>query len=284
MTDLQPAGAWGGGEAAQPQPPARSRNSGSGAAPVRPRIGTGPRTRRRRRARIDAGVIVRSVGISAAVLVVVFGGLLALHLFAPPRPAAAVAEIPVAVPAPKRSAAPAQHGAEPAAAAMRAAAVLNAAGAAAPSRVDPSPAPPETTASVQSPADSGASAAAAAAPAQAPPAQGPTPADFTRPAFLEPRRVAAGDSAVEGEEDDTVAAATPTPSATQSRDSDVTASVRRTGRISSAINLRNAPRRSAEVIGTLEAGTKVDIFSCKSWCEVAADGKRGYVYARAVDQ
>lgn len=284
MTDLQPAGAWGSGEAAQPQPPAKSRNNGSGSAPVRPRIGTGPRTRRRRRARIDAGVIVRSVGISAAVLVVAFGGLLALHLFAPPRPVVAVAEIPAAAPATKRTTAPTQHSVEPPAAAMRAAAVLNAPSAETTREANAAPADAAATPLAQ---PSGGTVATPAASPAAP--EGPTPADFARPAFLEPRapatRVAAGESAAEGEEDETVAAAPTTPaSAPQSRDSDVTASVRRTGRISSAINLRSAPRRGAEVIGTLEAGTKVDIFSCKSWCEVAADGKRGYVYARAVDQ
>lgn len=272
---------------------------------VRPRIGQGPRDAvRHGRHKVDGGVLMRAMAISGTVAALVLGGFYALQSFGYGGPGETVAmadhvpldSVSARVPTVAPSSPPQQ--------AQLAAALL----------------------SEQNMRES----AAPSAPAPVPEAR-PSAADLARPAFLEPRRVAA--TAVEPKSLEAKPAAPkpaarsnpalafanaePTPPAlsaiaretgsAQAADSgdgdgdgapqpearptvadaqsggDVTGSLGNSGRITSAINLRNAPRRGADVIGTLPAGTKVTVFSCKSWCEVAANGKRGYVYARAVD-
>ncbi|MFG1298918.1 SH3 domain-containing protein [Xanthobacter sp. V3C-3] len=110
----------------------------------------------------------------------------------------------------------------------------------------------------------------------------PTADDFARPAFLEP---ADGDEAdlPEGAAEaagDAAPLPTPRPAAA-SAEADKDA---RTVRIRSAVTLRSGPRRSASAIGTLDEGTRVTLYSCKSWCEVSSGDKRGFVYKTAVAQ
>lgn len=148
--------------------------------------------------------------------------------------------------------------------------------------------------------------------AAARPAIAPTPADFARPAFVEPidpqaallnpeptvvpsqeRTMAVNDGV-----DPIEVASIPTPPAAdvaplpQKRPSDIPAASDddgdrargRTAKITMDINLRSGPRRASSVIGTIPAGTKVTLIGCRSWCEVVAKGKHGYVYRRAVDR
>lgn len=149
--------------------------------------------------------------------------------------------------------------------------------------------------------------------AAARPAIAPTPADFARPAFLEPidpqasllnpepTVAPAQESAMAADDgvDPVEVASIPTPPAAdvaplpQKRPSDIPAasdddgdraSRGRTAKITMDINLRSGPRRASSVIGTIPAGTKVTLIGCRSWCEVVAKGKHGYVYRRAVDR
>lgn len=50
------------------------------------------------------------------------------------------------------------------------------------------------------------------------------------------------------------------------------------GVIASDVNMRTGPDRTASVLAVLRAGTPVVILSCDYWCEVEADGQRGWVY------
>ncbi len=213
---------------------------------VRPRIGHGPgRAKGPVSTKIDRGVMLRALLVSCAVAAFVLGGFFLLHILGLGR-----SEEAAELPAPETTA--------------RASLV------------------PTIAAAPASPAPVAPPAMPAAEPAPAAPA--PTPADFSRPAFLEPR---AADNADADAMDDPV----PEPNASaESAKAEASAqdgqspAAGRNGRITTAINLRSAPQRGASVLATLEAGTKVTVFSCKSWCEVAAGDKRGYVYRRAVDQ
>lgn len=270
MADLQRAQESPAFERFAPSPQtAASQRPAPADETTRPRIGRRPRrTKRRSRSRIDAGVALRALAVSCIVAVFVLGGFFLLHSLGlgrsaeeaehmPPGTVEAVAGlVPTTAPA---TAAPAED-------AGRIAALLSS---------EPAPSP---------------------APAEASPTGGPTPADFTRPAFLEPRAADKADAdAVDDPQPD------PTPQADPARalplpatrpavaraaadGAEETGSVGQEGRITTAINLRSAPQRGSAVLATLEAGTKVTVYSCKSWCEVAAGGKRGYVYSRAVDQ
>ncbi|WP_238122614.1 MULTISPECIES: SH3 domain-containing protein [unclassified Xanthobacter] len=236
---------------------------------IRPRVGMGTRgtSPMRKRARLDRGVLIRSVSISAGVVVAVFALLALFHWLDPQRVEMA-----------------AREQAREAAAREMSASVPAAASAVAPSAI----ALPVTPASGPAGAAAPHAITVAAAPADsdAAPAVAPAPSaeDFSRPAFVEPEPASAesvaAPSAPVPVARPALARAAPEPA----RDPDETASIARQGRIASDVTLRKGPRRGADAIGTLEAGTKVDIFSCTSWCEVAADGKRGYVYRRAVDR
>lgn len=111
----------------------------------------------------------------------------------------------------------------------------------------------------------------------------PTAEDLARPAFLEPP---------DGDEDDLPegaaeaagdAAPLPLPRPADAI-ADAQADGARSARIRSAVTLRSGPRRSASAIGTLDEGTRVTLYSCKSWCEVSSGDKRGFVYKSAVAQ
>jgi len=53
--------------------------------------------------------------------------------------------------------------------------------------------------------------------------------------------------------------------------------------VRSAVTMREAPRRGGAVIQNLPGGTKVELVSCTAWCEIVADGKRGFVYKSFLD-
>lgn len=211
----------------------------------------------------------RFLAVSTAVLILGAGGVFALHLLSSGgREAVAVAEAP----------------AKPAAASRP------------PVTIDPRDPTRKVANLLGSPARPAAPAAAPAAPAAA--EAGPTADDFARPAFLEPlppqtlAEDADGpdeDEVVDGAAGNAVMAYAAEPSAA----GDVPFPTRRPAqaaaptngretRLVKAINMREAPRRGADTVAVLSAGTKVTLVSCSSWCEIVADGKRGYVYKSAV--
>lgn len=262
----------------------------NGPAAVRPRIGAGPRARPQRRSRRSDGgtTLWRVLGVSAAVLILGSGGLFALHLVAPGNVKPAPQPVQTSGPLHPRLSA-------------KVASILGHPGGAA----DPAPV--------------NAMAASVAAPDTAP----PTPADFARPAFLEPMEtdepalpeaatMTDGPDGTDGTvaEAPPPAQAAPLPAArprdialasgdaaagdastrdtsskdSASKDTAPKTADTRTARISMDVTLRSGPRRSASALGTLDEGTRVTLYSCKSWCEVATGDKRGYVYRSAVDR
>lgn len=224
------------------------------------RVGTGSRPKRRRPSH---GLLLwRVLGVSAATLILGMGGVLAYHLAAPADGAAPQAPVQAAAPAQPRQVVDAGH----AQAAMKVASILG----------------------------SGVDAAAVRGPATADENPAPTAADFARPAFLEPLGDdEAGDAAglpdraaeagMNGAPPET-AAPLPSPKPARMASADTRAADDDAGsaRIRSDVTLRSGPRRSASVLGTLDAGTRVKLYSCKSWCEVSSGSKRGYVYKSAV--
>ncbi|UJX45189.1 SH3 domain-containing protein [Xanthobacter sp. YC-JY1] len=263
-------------EATRPEYPMRYRTeTAQNQRPTVPaRIGAGSRPRRSSKRR-DGLMLWRVLGASAAVLILGMGGLLAYNLVAPrsdtsqtaaaptqPTPAAPATAVATAAPKPATPAQPkriadAGHGQS----AMKVASILGAGG--------------ET---------------AAPAPAEV----GPTAADFSRPAFLEPLNDTDEEtlpaSAVETVAERTppdAAAPLPAPRPVKMASAETAASddeSATSARIRSAVTLRSGPRRSASAIGTLEGGTKVKLYSCKSWCEVSTGDKRGWVYKSSVDR
>lgn len=212
---------------------------------ARPRIGPGARPAPRRRRRKDGTLLLRVLGTAAAMLILGIGALLAFHVIGPVH----TPPPPVAV-----AAAPAK--------------------------------PPHEVVARR------AAAAAAILPIPAKPAPvaepGPTAADFARPAFLEPVAPSqSGPAQVEAKvEPDAAppAAAAPLP---PPRPKVVDAGAEKTAGnalIRSSVTMRSGPRRAAPAIGTLARGTKVTLYSCKSWCEVASGDKRGFVYKNAVSR
>ncbi len=53
--------------------------------------------------------------------------------------------------------------------------------------------------------------------------------------------------------------------------------------IRTTVTMRAAPRNGAAAVGNLTAGQKVQLVACHGWCEVIAEGKRGFIYKRFVD-
>lgn len=51
-----------------------------------------------------------------------------------------------------------------------------------------------------------------------------------------------------------------------------------TGRILRPVTMRSGPKTSAAAIVTVPAKTSVQLVSCKQWCEIVYNGKRGWVY------
>lgn len=275
-------------EAARPEYPKRYRAEPAQIQrPTVPaRIGAGTRTRRPVK-RSDGLVLWRVLGLSAAVLILGLGGLLAFNVTAPPSGTAApksdqtaAAQAP-AVPAPAGASAPGQA-AQAAPAQAQVAPVR-------PKRIG-EPGHSQTALKVASILGAGGET-----PVQPIAEAGPTAADFARPAFLEPIGEASDDSALADGARETVAESTPpdaaaplpAPRPVQMASTDAAAAgddAAGTARIRSAVTLRSGPRRSASAIGTLETGTRVKLYSCKSWCEVSSGDKRGWVYKSSVDR
>lgn len=55
-----------------------------------------------------------------------------------------------------------------------------------------------------------------------------------------------------------------------------------TAKVNTAVNMRSGPDNGASVVAVLGVGTTVQIARCDFWCEVVADGKRGYVFRKFV--
>jgi hypothetical protein len=49
-------------------------------------------------------------------------------------------------------------------------------------------------------------------------------------------------------------------------------------RVVSSVNMRAGADNKAPIVTALQAGTRVTIVKCKFWCEIVADGKRGFVF------
>jgi hypothetical protein len=49
-------------------------------------------------------------------------------------------------------------------------------------------------------------------------------------------------------------------------------------RVTSAVNMRSAPKKGAGVLGVVPAGTNVRVMSCDGWCQISYNGRTGWVY------
>lgn len=56
----------------------------------------------------------------------------------------------------------------------------------------------------------------------------------------------------------------------------------RSAQVTTDVNMRTGPRKSAAVVTTVRAGREVEVIMCMKWCEVTFDGKRGWIYKRFV--
>lgn len=273
-------------EATRPEYPLRYRSES--AQPQRPtvpsRIGAGSRPRRNAK-RSDGLMLWRVLGISAATLILGMGGLLAYNLVTPPAPAGAAK--PVQATAATQSPPASSQAPLPTPAALAPSATAKLTQSTPPRRIAEA-GHGQSALKVASLLGGGGETAAMPIPEV-----GPTPADFSRPAFLEPLDdadavdTAAKSEAVPETKPAAEAAPLPAPRPVKMASADAAASdadAAETARIRSAVTMRSGPRRSASPIGTLEAGTKVKLYSCKSWCEVSSGDKRGWVYKSSVDR
>ncbi|MBS7546046.1 SH3 domain-containing protein [Ancylobacter oerskovii] len=130
---------------------------------------------------------------------------------------------------------------------------------------DPSPlaAAPETHMPRQAPLPPPAPRYAAAATLSAAPSPAaPKPAPAAKPAAVQTAAAPAAQVEADGETADATTGADPTGAAT----------------IRSPVTMRTGPNKGAAAMQTLKSGQQVELVSCSSWCEVVADGKRGFVY------
>ncbi|TIX62555.1 MAG: SH3 domain-containing protein, partial [Mesorhizobium sp.] len=51
-----------------------------------------------------------------------------------------------------------------------------------------------------------------------------------------------------------------------------------TGRILRAVTMRAGPKQKAAAMITVPAKTSVQVISCKKWCQIVYNGKRGWIY------
>jgi hypothetical protein len=56
------------------------------------------------------------------------------------------------------------------------------------------------------------------------------------------------------------------------------ASAASTGRILRAVTMRAGPKQKAAAMVTVPAKTSVQVISCKKWCQIVYNGKRGWIY------
>jgi hypothetical protein len=64
---------------------------------------------------------------------------------------------------------------------------------------------------------------------------------------------------------------------------DEAAGAPRSATVNASVNMREAADNDATILAVLPRGSAVEIIGCDLWCEVAAAGKRGYVFKRFVD-
>lgn len=256
---------------------------------IRPRI----ELPNRRKTSVRSTSTGRFLAISTAVLILGSGGVLALHLLtSATHEPVEMASAPAAAP---RAGGPVTI--DPRDPALKVATILGAA----PRSADPA----RTAATTR---------AAAAVPATAPQAgvprtaeASPTPADFARPAFLEPLPPQTLAEDPDGPDEDEAPgslamggpsmafAAEPAGAArdvpfptrrpaetARAAPAAAPAADGRDTRLIRAINMRSAPRKGADTVAVLASGTKVTLISCSAWCEVEVGDKRGYVYKSAV--
>jgi uncharacterized protein YraI len=46
--------------------------------------------------------------------------------------------------------------------------------------------------------------------------------------------------------------------------------------------MRTGPKTSATAMGTVPGKTTVQVMSCKQWCQIVYNGKRGWIYKRFI--
>ncbi|MER8745248.1 SH3 domain-containing protein [Mesorhizobium sp. M1004] len=51
-----------------------------------------------------------------------------------------------------------------------------------------------------------------------------------------------------------------------------------TGRILRTVTMRSGPQKNAAAMGTVPAKSSVQVVSCKKWCQIVYNGKRGWIY------
>ncbi|MER8385770.1 MULTISPECIES: SH3 domain-containing protein [unclassified Mesorhizobium] len=76
-------------------------------------------------------------------------------------------------------------------------------------------------------------------------------------------------------------AAIPTPKpqpAAQTASEDDNSTKAKSGRILRSVTMRTGPKKNAAAILTVPAKTSVQVMSCKQWCQIVYNGKRGWVY------
>lgn len=56
------------------------------------------------------------------------------------------------------------------------------------------------------------------------------------------------------------------------------------GIVTASVNMRAKPENNATIVAVLEKGMAVTVIACTSWCEVSANGQRGFVFRDFVDQ
>lgn len=49
-------------------------------------------------------------------------------------------------------------------------------------------------------------------------------------------------------------------------------------RVTAAVNLRSSPKKGSGVLMVVPAGSAVNVLSCDGWCQVAYNGRKGWVY------
>lgn len=50
------------------------------------------------------------------------------------------------------------------------------------------------------------------------------------------------------------------------------------GKIVRAVNMRSRPANGSQTVTVIPGGSSVGVISCRHWCQVEYDGRRGYVY------
>ena len=103
-------------------------------------------------------------------------------------------------------------------------------------------------------------------------------------ATTELAKVAApGDPATTANPDGAQTAAIPTPKPELPQPAQANAKPQKVaaagnGRTLRAVTMRSGPKKNAAAIGTVPAKTSVQVMSCKQWCQIVYNGKRGWIY------